>query len=131
MSSSLLPAYFTTTNLKNKKSSGKVSSKHDQWLRSQGLHPDQIKAKKTVDKNWKKQYNESMKVDRTGYVSAGMSGNASSTASRSIMNNLHKESASTRKSILEKAARTAPAYNKGGYQYITDGADLSDVGKKK
>ena len=33
--------------------------------------------------------------------------------------------------INTKPNRTAPAYSKGAYQYITPGADLSDVGKKK
>jgi hypothetical protein len=47
------------------------------------------------------------------------------------MENLHKESPEVQREIMIKAARTAPAYSKGAYQYITPGADLSDVGKKK
>lgn len=31
----------------------------------------------------------------------------------------------------EKFQRTAPAFNKGGYQYITDDSDLSSLGRKK
>jgi len=33
--------------------------------------------------------------------------------------------------IERKKLRTAPLYNKGGYQYITDETDLSDLGRKK
>lgn len=31
---------------------------------------------------------------------------------------------------LEKAKRVAPAYNKGGYQYITSETDVDTLGKK-
>jgi hypothetical protein len=47
------------------------------------------------------------------------------------MENLHKETPEVQKEIMAKANRTAPAYSKGAYQYITPGADLSDGGKKK
>jgi len=68
----LLPAYFTTDNHKKRKSKKKKNiSKHDIWLLSKGLHPDQIKNKKTVDFNWKKNYHNDMKVDRSNYVSVG------------------------------------------------------------
>lgn len=33
--------------------------------------------------------------------------------------------------IERKKKRIAPAYNKGAYQYITDGTDPSDLGRKK
>jgi len=33
--------------------------------------------------------------------------------------------------VERKKLRTAPLYNKGGYQYITDDTDLSDLGRKK
>ena len=34
------------------------------------------------------------------------------------------------KEIERKKKRTAPAYSKGGYMYITDGTDPRDIGKK-
>ena len=52
---------------------------------------------------------------------------------RSVMDprNLEKESPETRAAILEKSQRIAPAFSKGAYQLITEGMDLSDLGKKK
>ena len=50
MSTQILPAYYTTTNLRRRKTKPKVTgqeSKHDLWLRKKGVHPDQLKAKKT------------------------------------------------------------------------------------
>lgn len=38
-----------------------------------------------------------------------------------------------RNAVMEarrKATRVAPAYNKGGYQYISDETDLTTLGKK-
>lgn len=64
------------------------------------------------------------------YPSAGMrSGIAAST---SIMDphNLQRESADVREAVISKSQRVAPAYNKGGYQYLTDETDLTSVGKK-
>ena len=129
----LLPAYYTTTNQRKRKQRKHDRSEHDAWLEKMGLTKTQIRAKKSKDTSWKSQYSESLKVDRssTQYESAGMSGSVSSCANRSIMANLHKEPEHVREAILAKAARTAPLYSKGPYQYITDGTNLDDVGKKK
>ena len=129
----LLPAYYTTTNQRKRKQRKHDRSEHDAWLEKMGVTVKQIRAKKSKDTSWKSKYVEGLKVDRSSaqYESAGMSGSASSCANRSIMANLHKENEETRKAILAKAARTAPLYSKGPYQYITDGTNLDDVGKKK
>ena len=129
----LLPVYYTTTNLRKRKQRKTNTSEHNKWLSKMGLTPKQIKSKKTANTSWVKEYAESLKVDRSSaqYDSAGMSGDASSCANRSIMANLHKEPEHVREAILAKAARTAPLYSKGPYQYITDGTNLDDVGKKK
>ena len=128
---SLLPAYFTSTNLKKRKSKIKQSlTAHDKWLISKGLSSDQIKSKKTVDFKWKERYLSDMKVDRSDYVSAGMSGNASSTANRSIMTRLHLEPEHVRKEILKKASLVMPLYNKGGLQYAGPDVDLTTVGTR-
>lgn len=42
-----------------------------------------------------------------------------------------KESQETINEIERKKTQIAPAYNKGGYQYITEGTDPSDLGRKK
>ena len=41
-----------------------------------------------------------------------------------------EESAATVQAMQDKADRTAPAYSKGAYQYITDGTDAKYLGKK-
>lgn len=53
-------------------------------------------------------------------------------AKTSIMDphNLNRESEEVRQAVLSKSRRVAPAYNKGGYQFITDETDITAVGKK-
>lgn len=130
----ILPPYYTTLRTSTRKSKPKAKSaatlKHEQWLMDNGLLPGQIAKKKRVDVNWRKKYTEDMKVDRSDYVSAGLSGDASSTAKRDIMSNLHKEPEHIRQAILEKASRVMPLFNKGGLQYATPQTDMSTVGTK-
>jgi len=132
MSMHLLGPWYTTTNTKKRGKKSNTSkalvSKHDQWLLKNGVHPEQIKLKKSVDKNWKTDYNESMKVDRSGYVSAGLSGSKSACAKRGVMANLHKEKPEVREAILEKASRVMPLYNKGGLQLLSPSDDLTKIG---
>ena len=75
MTMHLLPVYYTSLNTKKRKAKkkAKVVSQHDIWLLKNGLHPDQIKQKKTVDKKWKQDYIDTMRVDRGDYVSSGLS----------------------------------------------------------
>ncbi len=132
----LLPVYYTTTNLRKRKQTKHDRSEHDAWLIKMGVSPKQIKAKKTANKSWKSDYSNSLQVDRSTKhheksIQEVCNAPANATANRSVMANLHKESEETRKAILAKAARTAPLYSKGPYQYITDGTNLDDVGKKK
>ena len=132
MSMSLLPAYYTTSNLRKRqaKKPSKSAREHEAWLKSMGLHISQL-PKKRKSANNIKEYAESLKVDQSDYVSSGLSGSKYACANRSIMANLHKEPEHVREAILAKAARTAPLYSKGPYQYITEGTNLDDVGKKK
>ena len=137
MSMHILPAFYTTTNTRKRKQKSKAKTKlvsdHDRWLLSKGLHPDQIrlkKDKKVLDKIWRASYTESMMVDRSDYVSAGLSGNASSCAKRDIMTNLHKEPKHVQDAILEKASRVMPLYNKGGLQLLSPNDDLTQIGTK-
>ena len=130
----ILPAFYTTTNTRKRKqkpkSNSKLVSDHDRWLLKRGVHPEQIRLKKTVDKNWKREYTDSMKVDRDGYVSSGLSGSKSSCAKRDIMTNLHKEPKHVQDAILEKASRVMPLYNKGGLQLLSPKDDLTQIGTK-
>jgi hypothetical protein len=127
----LMPAFYTTTVTRRKsKTKVKPKSAHEVWLEKNGLSLHQIAAKKVLDKNWKKAYNESIKVERDGYVSAGLSGDASSCSKRDLMSNLHKETEQVRKEVLLKASRVMPLYNKGGLQYATPATDMTTVGTK-
>ena len=132
----LLPVYYTTTNLRKRKQRKHDNTEHVAWLSKMGLTPKQIKAKKTKNLTWAKQYAESLQVERSTKhydksVREVCNSAPNATAKRGVMANIHKESEETRKAILAKAARTAPLYSKGPYQYITDGTNLDDVGKKK
>lgn len=129
----LVGPYLTTTrtNSKKKKSNNKrqaeAAAKHDEWLRKQGLHPEQRKLKKaSVGGNVRNSIPD-YRVDNPLELSNGI-GNG---YKRGVLANLHKEKPEVQQAILEKAKRTAPAYSKGAYQYITPEQDLTDIGRKK
>lgn len=129
----ILPPYYTTNNTRKRKVKSKVNPEHEKWLMERGLHPKQIRAKKDkklLDKIWRSGYTNDMMVDRSDYVSAGISGNASSCAKRGVMVNLHKEPKHVRDAILEKASRVMPLYNKGGLQLLSPNDDLTQIGTK-
>ena len=133
MSMHLEKAFLTTTRYssKNKKSNSKklaeATDKHNAWLAKQGLTPNQIQLKKAFVGNVRSNI-EPNTITCNPYQLSNSVGNG---FKKGIMENLHREKPEVQKEIMAKAARTAPAYSKGAYQYITPGADLSDVGKKK
>ena len=133
MSMHLEKAFLTTTRYssKKKKSNSKKlaesEAKHNAWLAKQGLTPNQIQLKKAFVGNAR----INTKPDLTTSNPYQLSNSVGNGFKKGIMENLHKEAPEVQKEIMAKAARTAPAYSKGAYQYITPGADLSDVGKKK
>lgn len=53
-------------------------------------------------------------------------------AKRSVMDPrvLANEKPEVREAILAKSRRLMPLYNKGGYQYVTDGEDVSTLGAR-
>jgi hypothetical protein len=126
-------AFLTTTRYssKKKKSNSKkaaeAEAKHNAWLAKQGLTPNQIQLKKAFVGNVR----INTKPDLTTSNPYQLSNSVGNGYKKGIMENLHKESPEVQKEIMAKAARTAPAYSKGAYQYITPGADLTDVGRKK
>ena len=126
----LLPAYYTTTNLRKRKAKkpSKSAQAHEQWLMAQGLHISQLKkARKVV--NSVKDCAKDIKVDRPDYVSAGMSGTKYACAKRGVMTNLHKEPKHIQEAILAKAKRVMPLFNKGGLQVLCDSDDLKALNK--
>lgn len=133
MSMHILPAYYTTTVSKRKtkrKAQSKLVSDHDRWLLSKGLHPDQIKMKKSVDLSWKKRYTDDMMVDRSTRSYDDKALVAGDCSKRDIMTNLHKEPEHVQEEILRKASLVMPLYNKGGLQYAGPNVDLTTVGTK-
>jgi hypothetical protein len=129
----ILPAFYTTTvngRKKKSKSAPASLSKHEKWLISKGLHPEQIKKKKDVDSGWKKRYTESMMVDRSTRRYDDKELIAGDCSKRDIMTNLHKEPKHVQEAILEKASRVMPLYNKGGLQLLSPNDDLKTVGSK-
>lgn len=132
MSMHLAPAYLTTTryNAKKKLSAKEQRAKaeHEAWLKKQGLHPEQLAARKAPksDKSYKPapiaRKDDSIPLSNT-ILDGGRA--------RGIMANLHKETPEVQKAIMDKAKRTAPAYSKGAYQYITSKEVLTDIGRKK
>ena len=133
MSMHLVGPYLTTTKYgsKKKKSNSKrlaeSEAKHNAWLAKQGLTPNQLKLKKEFVGNVR----INTRPDLTTSNPYQLSNSVGNGYKKGIMENLHKETPEVQKEIMAKAARTAPAYSKGAYQYITPGADLSDVGRKK
>jgi hypothetical protein len=127
MTMHLLPAYYTTTKTSKNRSKPKTAAqiKHEKWLAKQGLLPEQIKGKKKLDADWKKQYTNTMVKETKEMV-----GDSTSTAKRGVMENLHKESKEVQKMILIKASRVMPLYNKGGLQYASPEEDMTQVGTK-
>lgn len=93
----------------------RAQANHERWLEKRGLSKNQIKLKRRRVDTFALDYKETLRVDRTGYVSAGLGGVPG--LRKSIMDKLHLEPENVRKEILDKASRCAPAYNKGGYQY--------------
>ena len=138
MSMHILPAYYTTTVSKRKLSrkataKSKLVSDHDRWLLSKGLHPDQIRSKKdkkSLDLSFRKEYNESMVVDRSTREYDNKKLVAGDCSKRDIMTNLHKEPEHVQQEILKKASLVMPLYNKGGLQYAGPNVDLTTVGTK-
>lgn len=128
----LLPAYYTTTNTRKRKSKKVDDSEHQKWLEKQGLTRSQIRAKKSKSDSWKREYAEALKVERSTKEHDSRSviaSPASAAANRSIMANLHKEPKHVQEAILAKAKRVMPLYNKGGLQLLTDSDDLKSLNK--
>ena len=75
MSMHIMPAFVSTTNTRKRKSNltGKQKiqlAAHQQWVEkmTKGVKSD----KKVLDKLWRKEYNESMVVDRSAFTKSGM-----------------------------------------------------------
>ena len=130
----ILPIYYNTTNLRNKKRKASLPTRASEesarktaalLARVGYVKRDHVAKKATADQ-WQ---NDRKVAPMTDAIPGGIA------AKRDKLND-HKwkrgleESTETIKEIQNKAARTAPAYSKGAYQYITDGADTKTLGRK-
>ena len=132
MSMHLVGPYLTTTkyNSKSKKSKSaklaEATAKHEQWLRKQGLHPEQ----RTLQRAFKGRH----KIDLPDYTVPNnpvqLSNGIGNGFKKGIMENLHKEAPEVQREIMIKASRCMPLFNKGGLQYATPGEDMTQVGTK-
>lgn len=127
----LVGPYLTTnkSKVKGKKSANtaaarEAAAKHDAWLRKQGLHPEQ-KALRQAFKGKHKIEMPDLKVRENAPLSNKIDSNG---FARGMMVNLHKESPEVQRKIMDKAARTTMAYNKGPIQYFSPEADTTNIG---
>ena len=132
MSMHLAPVFVTTTryNSKNKKSKSakaiQASAKHDAWLRERGLHPEQ----RDLQRAFKGKYVNSIPDYTVTRHSAELSNGIGNGYKKGIMANLHKESPEVQRAVMEKAARTTMAYNKGPIQYFSPESDKTNLGSQ-
>ena len=126
----LHPAFNSLKTTKKKVASTKKlqesKAAHDSWLRSQGLHPDQLKARKSgvgVSNKPSRYQGDGIKTSDT-IVDAGRV--------RGIMANLQNEPAHVKNAILEKASRCTTLYNKGahGLPVASDGTCLGSQSRR-
>lgn len=103
-----------------------AKAKHEAWLRQRGLHPEQLelarafKGKRKIelpDLKVRENAPLSNKIDENGLV-------------KGVMANLHKETPAVQREIMDKAARTEMAYNKGPIMYHSPGTDRTQLGSK-
>lgn len=118
------PMLNTNGNSKKKlsKPQQRALDAHEAWLKSKGLDRKSIKSRKLKLEDRIPDYKVESNAPLSNTVGNGFA--------RGMMANLHKETPEVQKQILEKAQRCAPLYSKGGYQYITDDADKTTLGRK-
>ena len=128
MTMHMVGPYLTTnaSGKKKKKSARqiKADAEHAAWLKARGLDRATVQAKVAKEK-------PRAEMPKYEYTKVQYSNVVGSGVQTGVMANIHKESPQVQKAIMDKARRTAPAYSKGAYQYITPGANLVDIGKKK
>lgn len=126
----LHPAYNSLKTTKKKVASTKkqqeTKAAHDAWLRSQGIHPDQLKAKKSsksISNKPSRYLGDGIKTSDT-IVDAGRV--------KGVMANLHNEPKHIQNAILEKASRCTTLYNKGahGLPVASDGNCLGSQSRR-
>ena len=130
MSMHLVGPYMTTTryNGKSKKSksvkAATAAAKHDEWLRQRGLHPEQ----RDLQRAFRGKHVNSIPDYTDTRHTAELSNGIGNGYKKGIMANLHKESLEVQQAIMDKAARTTMAYNKGPTMYFSPESDKTNLG---
>jgi len=127
----ILPIYYTTTNMRKRKTRKPTQAMIESQRKTQELL-DRVGYRKPTKTTKKFTYSlevESNAAPMSNTIPGGIA------AKRDKLND-HKwkrgaeESAATVKAIEDKAKRLAPAFNKGAVQYITDETDAKYLGRK-
>jgi len=128
----ILPIYYTTTNMRKRKARKPTQAMVEGQRKTNELLERVGYFSTTKSKPKKFTYSlavESNVAPMANVIPGGIA------AKRDKLND-HKwkrgseESAATVQAMQDKADRTAPAYSKGAYQYITDETDAKYLGKK-
>lgn len=114
----------------------RAKAEHESWLKKQGLHSEQILARKSSKKSNTLKLNFSVNNElecSNGFANGGFK----TSVFDSEWNRRYEDDpklAEREVIALKKAEalkkRIAPAYNKGAYQIITKGSDLKTLGRK-
>jgi|GEM_PF-2528655 len=124
--------YTDTRKKLTKKQQAKAKQAFDKYqlefCKKVGLNVEQLKTKQkfkpidTYSLSYRGQHDKKVSIDSGIGIAA----------KRSIMDPmvLQREKPEIVEAIKQKAMRTAPLFNKGGLQYISDGEDLTSIGKK-
>jgi len=130
----LLGPAFTTTKysgkgkkLANTEKLRKATAEHEEFLRKQGLHKDQLDQRK---KNFKKGKVRPVSEGLPEMPPLSNNLHVSGGYQNTMMTHLHKESKEVQQEILNKASRLVPLFNKGAIQYASPGEDLKTLGSK-
>lgn len=133
---------LTTLNTSNRKKKRnvrqqKAHAEHEQWLRNQGLHPDQLKHK--LDSKPRK-LNIALSVDRTGPQCTN--GFAPGGMKKSVFDSewtkkydddpllAEREKEALRQAEAKKS-NLMPLYNKGPVQYNGGGLKMTELGRRR
>ncbi len=123
--------YTNTRSLKkpNRKTQKEVEE-YNRWLRSvnpSGKKPDKNFKPLSQSTVYRRGFEENKQIPSVDTGKPGV------LSVKSIMDpfNLKKESAEVQEAIIAKSKRVAIAYNKGGYQYLTDDTDPTTLGSSE
>ena len=130
MSMHLVGPYLTTTKYGRKAKKSKsakaaaATAAHDKWLRDRGLHPEQ----RELQRAYRGRHGNAIPDYHTDR--SMLSNSVGNGFVKGIMANLHNESPEVQRAIMEKAARTTVAYNKGPTMYFSPDSDTTNLGSR-